>query len=214
MVASWWCLQFELIVCSTQKRWEVLFQALNADSLIALKNRSHHPPRHGERWAMNFHVIRFDESSELIRFRSNVSHTVRLWVLGSYNFWISLLAALKVFALSDHTVWQRPPRLVMRLKARRNSSVVRLCVSSKWIIRNDAHVNRQTTPSVWLKLLLYREVLRNQFQHVRKLVNIYSLFRQWAHFPRARSNSLFLASYTSDNTFDFSSPLVPPKFLS
>ena len=30
MVASWWCLQFELIVRSTQKKWEVPFQALYA----------------------------------------------------------------------------------------------------------------------------------------------------------------------------------------
>ena len=131
-------------VFNSEKVRSAFPSTLRNDSLIALKNRSHHPPRHGERSVMNFHVIPFDESSELIRFRSNVSHTVRLWVLGSYNFWISLLAALKVFALSDHTVWQRPLRLVMRLKACRNSSVVRLCVSSKWIIRDDAHVNRQT----------------------------------------------------------------------
>ena len=51
---------------------------LRNDSLIALTNRSQYPPRHDERSVMNFHVIPFDESSELIRFRSNVSHTVRL----------------------------------------------------------------------------------------------------------------------------------------
>ena len=58
-------------------------------------------------------------------------------------------------------------------------------------------------------------VLQNQFQHARKLVNMKLSPPVMGPFLRARSNSLFMANYTSyDNRFDFSSTLEQLKFLS
>ena len=95
-----------------------------------------------ERSVMNLYLIPFADNSDLIRSWSKVSHSDWLCDFGwSYNLLFSLLAALKVFALSDHTVWQTPLRFVMRLKACRNSSVVWPFVSSKWPIRDDAFVD-------------------------------------------------------------------------
>lgn len=111
-------------------------------SLTALQNRSHQPPLHGDHSVMNFHLIPFDANSDSMRFWSSVSHMDWLCVSRlEYNLWISLLAALNVFALSDHTVWHRPLWLVMRLKTCRNVSVVRLFVSSRWTIWDEAQVN-------------------------------------------------------------------------
>ena len=85
-----------------------------------------------ERSVMNLYLIPFADNSDLIRSWSKVSHSDWLCDFGwSYNLLFSLLAALKVLALSDHTAWQRPLRFVMRQKACRNSSVVWPFVSSK-----------------------------------------------------------------------------------
>ena len=121
-----------------------------------------------ERSVMNLYLIPFADNSDLIRSWSKVSHSDWLcdfrW---SYNLLFSLLAAFKVFALSDHTVWQRPLRFVMRLKACRNSSVVWPFVSSKWPIRDDAFVDTHTYAFVTLVSPLRIRVLQSQYQCIQ-----------------------------------------------
>ena len=123
---------------------------------------------------MNLYLIPFaltwfsDLNSDLIRSWSKVSHSDWLCDFGwSYNLLFSLLAALKVFALSDHTVWQRPLRFVMCLKACRNSVVVWPFVSSKWPIRDDAFVDTHTYAFVTLDSPLRIRVLQSQYQCIQ-----------------------------------------------
>ena len=121
-----------------------------------------------ERSVMNLYLIPFADNSDLIRSWSKVSHSDWLCDFGwSYNLLFSLLAALKVFALSDHTVWQTPLRFVMRLKACRNSSVVWPFVSSKWPIRDDAFVDTHTYAFVTLDSPLRIRVLQSQYQCIQ-----------------------------------------------
>ena len=55
----------------------------------------------------------------------------------------SLDADLKVLALSDRMVAGRPRRATNLRKASRNFSTFSPCVSSKWMARVAAHVNKQ-----------------------------------------------------------------------
>ena len=130
---------FTSSACSSVKVRSIFPRTLRNGSLTAPQNRSHQPPFHGDRSVMNFYLNPFDANSNSMQFWSSVSQMDRLCVSGlEYNLWISLHVALKVFALSDHTVRHMPLRLVMQLKACWNSSVVRLFVSSRWTIRDDA----------------------------------------------------------------------------
>lgn len=143
-------------------RWEVLFPG---PYVMALWLRDKiFPTSHlsmARKTVVNFHLMPFDVDSELIGFSSRVSHTV--W-LRSWRPLISLLSVLKVFALSYQTAVQTPLRLITLSNVWRNSSVVRLFVSSRWTIWDDAHVNIQTYAFVMPELSFTYMVRQNLYQ--------------------------------------------------